>query len=493
MRLPGINRRSFIATFMALFAFASCRKSPTKAKTPDIPFKDPFATNPNFDLGVFDDTELGDGLYLPIDISKTFHGYTDKVAYKPGEVVSLYLSGQPDDNQVITLTDVNGSQVLSFTTAIDFQTADSKKPWVDGFQYNKTTTVKLPDDLKSGLYRFPGDIPIICKGNNTAPDITIVFPSNTFNAYCDYGGKSFYKPADKITEYAIYRATVASFLRYNPLPPSSTGNFNESFFQWIENQQYNRRYITDIDLEDYSEIANSKIVIIAGKSEYWTRQARTNIDKFIASGKNVLILSGNTMYWQVRFNMKKKLMICYKNNNIDPLNDTIYSTYYWHTPGLRYPVNTSIGADFIGGGYPLKVANPMNGFRIVQENSPLLKGTGLKNGDLLNLPTVETDGAPVKKMILPGSVEVPEIDNSKLNFHKIELIAYTFSLNPNNNPGIGTFVVCKRAPSSGTVVNVASTNWCSSTGIGGTDKAKIETITKNMIDGSLSKSDLFTG
>ncbi|MGZ3610970.1 MAG: N,N-dimethylformamidase beta subunit family domain-containing protein [Ktedonobacteraceae bacterium] len=44
---------------------------------------------------------------------------------------------------------------------------------------------------------------------------------------------------------------------------------------------------------------------MTGKSEYWTRQARTNIDKFTASGKNLLVFSGNTMYWQTRFNLKK--------------------------------------------------------------------------------------------------------------------------------------------------------------------------------------------
>jgi hypothetical protein len=315
--------------------------------------------------------------------------------------------------------------------------------------------------------------------------------SNTFNAYCDYGGKSLYRPGDPNTEAADYRSTVLSFSRYNPLPPDSSGNFSESFVRWMATQPYNCRYIADIDMEDYSEIESSKLLIVAGKSEYWSRQARLNFDKFVESGKNALVLSGNTMYWQVRYNLKKNLMICYKGNNVDPLGNTLYSTCLWDTPGLNYPVANSIGANFNGGGYPMKVANPLNGFKIAKDSSPLLKGTGLKNGDLLNLPTIETDGAPLKKMLLPGSTEIPQIDNSKLNFHKIDLIAYTFSLNPNNDPGIGTFVVFQKTSSSGTVVNVASTNWCSSTGIGGVDGPKIETMTKNMIDGSLNNSNLF--
>lgn len=459
---------------------------------PATPFTDPLASDPNFDLGVYAKTEFGNELYLPVDISKIFHGYTDKISYQPGETVSLFLSGPENDAQQIALNDVNGNNILSFQASVRVQPIANVKPWLNGFEYVKTTTFKLPDNLKNGFYRLTGDIPVICKSTDTTTDITVVFPSNTYNAYNDYGGKSLYRPGDPNTEAAIYRATVVSFLRYNPASAGLSGNFNESFFRWIEDQNYNARFIADTDLDNYSEIENSKIVIIAGKSEYWTRKARTNIDKFIASGKNVLILSGNTMYWQVRYNSKQDLMICYKSNNADPLTNTIYSTCYWETPGLSYPVNASIGADFYGGGYPMKVGNPSNGFTIVNEASPLLKGTGLKNGDLLNLPTIETDGAPVKKMILPGSTEVPVIDNSKMNFHKIELIAYTFSLNPDNKPGLGTFVVCKKTPESGTVVNVASTNWCASNGIGGEDKQKIETITKNMIDGSLANANLFT-
>jgi hypothetical protein len=488
-----INRRSFIGSLLAMFTFIACKKS-SPAPAADVPFTDPLATNPDFDLGIFTTTEFGKELYLPVDISKIFHGYTDKISYYPGETVSLYLSGPPNSHQVIGLADVNGKIILSATAAVDLQTIGQDltlKPWLDGFGYLKTTSVQLPGDLKSGFYRFPGDIPVICKSNNTAADVTIVLPSNTFNAYCDYGGKSYYRPGDPNTEAADYRSTVVSSLRYNPVSPDSPGNFSESFFRWMTNQNYNTRYIADTDLEDYAEIEGSKLLIITGKSEYWTRQARLNFDRFVASGKNALVLSGNTMYWQVRNNSDKKLMICYKGNNVDPLKNTLYSTCLWDTPGLNYPVANSIGANFNGGGYPLKVANPLNGFKIVKDSSPLLKGTGLKNGDLLHLPTVETDGAPVKKMILPGSEEIPVIDNSKLNFHKIDLIAYTFSLNPNNDPGLGTFVVFQKTPSSGTVVNVASTNWCSTTGMGGIDGPKIETMTKNMIDGSLANSDLF--
>ncbi len=486
MKLTPIGRRNFVGSLLTLLAIISCKKIPFKDYAVKTTFPDPVKIDPNYDLGTYTVTELGDQLFdNNFDLSTHFFGYTDKQSYLPGDAVSLYLSSPQSGNQTINLFDVNGKSVLSFGAMVNSQKIMGKKPWVDGFNLEKTTTIQLPDDMQSGFYRLPGGIPIICKNYDTAPDMTIVFPSNTYNAYANFDGKSLYRPDDQGT----YRATVVSNLRYNP---AMVGNFNDCFFQWMTNQKYKAKYIADIDLDNYAEIQNSKMVIITGHSEYWTRKARVNIDKFIASGKNVLILSGNTMWWQVRYNMVKNLMICYKSNSLDPLGNTTYSTINWTDKRLGYPVNTSIGADFVNGGYPDRVANPINGFKIANDRSPLLAGTGLKNGDTLSLPTLETDGAPVKKMILPGSDEIPEIDNSQMNFFKIELIAYTFAINQDGNPGLGTFVVCQKTPDSGTVVNVASLDWCSPKGMGGIDKAKLETITKNMIDGTLNKSTLFS-
>jgi len=316
--------------------------------------------------------------------------------------------------------------------------------------------MKLPDNLKSGIYRFIANgvivCSIICKSRTKNNDITVVYPSNTNNAYNMQGGKSLYKPDNA-------RSTVASYAR------STWGavDYTSGFLRWACDQPYDMRYITDPDLDDYTEIHDTRVIIIAGHSEYWTREARVNIDKFIASGKNVLILSGNT----------------------------IYSTVFWATPQLQYPVINSIGADFDYGGYGTKLQNGFNGYKIVNEKSPLFEGTGLKKGEIINLPTLEYDGAPVIKMIHPGSSEIPVIDNSKLNFYKIELLGYDFAINWGKK-GLGTFIVFKKTVNSGTVVNVASTNWCAANGIEGKDRAKIVQITKNMIEKSLNNETLFT-
>jgi hypothetical protein len=485
-----IKRRNFLASFIAIFFLSRCKKestiAPSQSPNPisTNPSPPPLIGSPDY-LAQYTTTEVGTALVQePAFISKIIKCYSNQLTYKPGDYVSLYISGARNNNQLITFTDANEKLILSINTPIDIQPIGSQKPWVDGLMFKETIKVKLPDNLKSGVYRFIANgviiWSIICKSKSTSNEITIVHPSNTDYAYNMTGGKSVYKPDNA-------RSTVSSFSR----SIYGAADYNSRFFKWISQQSYDTRYITDPDLDNYSEIQDTKILIIAGHSEYWTRTARINVDKFIASGKNVLILSGNTMYFQVRYNTPKNLMICYKDKKLDPLGGTIYSTCFWADPLLQYPVNTSIGADFKGGGYGNKLPNRWNGYKITNEKSPLFEGTGLKNGDILSLPTVEYDGAPVVKMIEPGSKEIPVIDNSKLNFYKIELLGYDFAINWENK-GLGTFIVFKKTKDSGTVVNVASTDWCSESAYKSADKDKIIKITKNMIEKSLNGNTLFS-
>ncbi len=494
---PTINRRSFIGSASALLVLVGCKKSEIITTTPKPGNTvNTGSTNPDippkvYDQSLYSTTELGPNLIKGTDFSKTLYGYTDKLSYKAGDMITLYYSGPDNPKQAIHLSDFNGKIYASYTTSVKVQKVNTEKPWLDGCKFEKTGEFKLPDTLKPGVYRFRGTNYFVISDTENPYDITIVYPTNTDNAYNYGGGKSAYDPD------LGNRATVSSYLRYQD-GLVGRKDFTSSFFFWMLTQNYNANYITDADLDDYKNIEKSKLLMIVGHSEYWTRAARENVDKFVASGKNMLVLSGNTMYWQVRYNKKDNLMICYKDNNLDPLKDTPYSSILWETDFLKYPITSSIGADFSGGGYGSKLTNRQDGYKIVNDKSPLFEGTGLKNGDILKIPTVEYDGAPVVKMIKPGSKEIPVIDNSKLKFDKIELLGYDFAVNggvegpEKATNGLGTFIVFRKTPTSGTVVNTATTDWCSKRGMAGADKEKVIRITKNMIDKSLQGESLFT-
>jgi hypothetical protein len=353
------------------------------------------------------------------------------------------------------------------------QSPATEKPFENGYGYRVTKKIKVPE-LRSGIYLWENQVPLIVKSRNAK--ITVVYPSNTNNAYCNAGGKSLYG----FNSSENTGAQKVSFLRPMFLPRHA-----EAFFRWIDQQPIeNIGYISDLDLEDYHTIKKSSLLVIAGHSEYWTLQARKNFDRFVNEGKNAMILSGNTMWWQVRYNKTKDQLICYRNVKDDPIKSAKLKTITWCEPSLGYPIYSSTGTDFQNAGYGLKKDNGWDGYKITT-NSPLLAGTSLKQNDVLSLPSDEVDGAPLLAM----EDGAPVIDRQKLAFAKVELVGYDL-VSRGGKSGVATWIVFKASSSSGIVINTASTDWCSSRGIGG--NPDIQIITLNMIKKLLNGDAVFS-
>src|SRR3569623_2326024 len=56
---------------------------------------------------------------------------------------------------------------------------------------------------------------------------------------------------------------------------------------------------------------------IGGHSEYWSAEMRANVEGVSKCGGHLIILSGNTMLWQIRIEGDK--IVCYRYAAADPL------------------------------------------------------------------------------------------------------------------------------------------------------------------------------
>jgi len=305
-------------------------------------------------------------------------------------------------------------------------------------------------------------------------DAIIIYPSNTGNAYNAFGGRSLYTNP---------RAQTVSFLR-----PQYLRHFARPFLQWASNTTYNFGYICDYDVDDHNNLSNSDIIIIPGHSEYWTRNARENFDNFINSGKDAIILSGNNMWWQVRYEDNGNKMVCYKNDS-DPIGNILLETINWFKPSLEYPIIESLGADYFHGGYGLYNDFGWDGYKIVKPESPLFAGCDFTFNEILSMPHVEIDSVPISEFLEDGT---PIIDNSNLGFYKIELLAYDqVARYDDGSLSQGTFIVFQKSETTGIIINTATTNWCKE-GFNGIDNEKVEIITRNMIDLLMEEQSVFT-
>ncbi len=413
------------------------------------------------------------GVHINSDI--IVNGYTDKFSYSSNEMASIYINSKDSvKNAVVKLFSVNGIIADSIMTNLFPQNIKNPIPWENGYGYEKTISYS-PQNLKSGIYFWENKISMIVK-SAVPKEITVLYPSNTDNAYCLSGGLSMYS-------LPVYARKV-SFLR-----PILNQRFSMSFLDWINKTEFNNsiNYISDIDLDDELTLSNTKLLIIIGHSEYWTLKARKLVDQFVNNGHNMLILSGNTMWWQVRYNSTNDQLICYKNEKEDPITDNLLKTTNWNESCVNYPIFNSIGCDFTLGGYGLNDDTGWDGFKICSNNSPLFLGTNLKKGDIIRLPSFEYDGTHIKGFDKDGC---PILDNSKLKFYKSEIIG--FDIGFRTNPTCGTFFAFQKTSTSGKVINTATTDWCAPNGIGGKDGDNIKIITRNMINILLNDGDIFS-
>lgn len=384
------------------------------------------------------------------------HGFQNKISFYSSEEITVFINAQVASNVNISLMNSNNITVDVVKTSVFNQnTTDTAYWWKNGFGYKPTFSYKNTN-LKSGIYYFENCSPFIIKNPKKTNDILVVYPSNTDNAYNKRGGRS---------SYSNPLGEALSFKR-----PTEIQRYCKPFLQWLPKQNFKVDYCCDADLDDYENLKNYKVIIIPGHSEYWSRQARLNFDKFIDNGGHAIILSGNTMWWQVRY--ENGNMVCYKDAVNDSLVNDSLKTIQWAEPTLNYPILNSIGADFNHGGFGTKNDNGWNGYKITS-NSPLFKNTGIEVGDILKFPTIEYDGAP-----LVFRNNKPQLDTTKLNFYKQQLLGYDKGYRTKETHG--TLLFFQKTKTAGIVINVGSTSWCSD-GFTGENNDEIKGLTSNFI------------
>src|SRR5690606_20039141 len=115
--------------------------------------------------------------------------------------------------------------------------------------------------LKSGMYLIENRIPFIIKTESPV-DALVVYPSNTANAYAESGGKSLYSREGRPGKVSFHR----------PIPVESLSAVCLKWFSTLPD--FTVGFIADSDMDLYDNIVNAKVLVIAGHSEYWTREAR---------------------------------------------------------------------------------------------------------------------------------------------------------------------------------------------------------------------------
>ncbi len=333
-------------------------------------------------------------------------GYAFPNSLVPGETISFYVNKQSSVGPIaITIYRQDADQVLMTTiqNVQQFQPlAIGRLDYRDGPTWPPVADLIIPPDWPSGLYvaRVEAvplgsnpvssvidthapiaskvvsevaqsmDIPFVVRAAvpGSQSGILLYIPDTTYEAYNFWGGRSLYgfmsmgaatwsygSPIDAWPDYVPPRAFGVSFARpYSDAVGLPRWQYWEvPLIRWLARQGIAVELCTASDLhKDWANNAgllqNYRLLISIGHDEYWSKEMRDNVEGFATAGGNVVFLSGNVCWWQVRFDPDVRGEICYKDPGFDTfaLTEPGLTTGHWMGAPVCRPSTSLTGVSW---------------------------------------------------------------------------------------------------------------------------------------------------
>lgn len=455
-------------------------------------------------------------------------GYADKFSVAQGETITFYISSSSQDSviNIFRITDkANYVTYIDSPMSVQIPPAHSDSTFWYGCGWGSTLKIKIPQTWAPGVYRAEfgtywnadsakndssSGILFFVKNDtlgNTSKNLLLI-ATNTWQAYNDYGGKSLY---DNISSLNM-RSYKVSFNRPANRPLGSLGSadfykYEYKFINWATLNNIPLEYASMYDLDRNSKFLfknndNTQnlydILFIVGHNEYWSIQEREQCERFIDNGGKVIILSGNTCWWQVRFEDNGQTMVCYKDTTLDrnanPLiPDSLLTTNWWKSP-VNNPENSFTGVNFKDGGYvnsgtKLPKSNGFGDYAALNTQYWVFKGTWLRDGDEFGYDDAivgyETDGTTFywDSLGLPAVDKAGADEGTPINFRILATSpTIPYDIKPYGHATMGIYFKGNR----GAVFNGATTDWADGLYTDTTNNNYpdpiVDRITKNVYD-----------
>jgi hypothetical protein len=317
-------------------------------------------------------------------------GYASATSAFRGETLNLFIhSTLPYNLELFRMGYYDGEGAKLVKTVKDLPANKQSliaDPGTMKANWKSTLSVKINESWESGVYlakitnkyEQSSFITFVVKDKQPQASIGVLISTNTYHAYNNWGGKSLYGYNSTNKDAAV----KVSFDR-----PYNNGRGSGEFFayeynmiRWMEKKGYKLTYFTDTDVDNgLLTNLNTKLLLIPGHDEYWTKAMRDSIQKETSSRMNLAVFNANVAYWQVRLHQNDRLMVGYKYRaSEDPYvrtNPKEVTTKFRDAPVNR-PEYEVLGLMYQGipekKQQPLVISNPTHW---------LYEGTGLKKGD----------------------------------------------------------------------------------------------------------------
>lgn len=475
-------------------------------------------------------------------------GYGSSLSLLPGEVLDLHIRCTTDTYDV-EVARAGGAVVWAQRglRGVAHSTPDDADQW--GCRWPVAVQVPVGAEWPSGVYlvtmrahgatpeRSVGHAIFVVRAPRPTAKVLLVLATNTYNAYNAWGGRSLYTGGHHVSfdrpfvRGMLMRAAAPNdddrksppclpgqepdidgmrYLAWRTelgYPPSvaSTGwyTYERRFVEWAARNGVALDVAVSEDLSRTPSILDGySLVIGAGHDEYWSALQRAGLERYIASGGNVATFSGNTMFWQVRFDDTRRRMTSYKYSAHldDPVVGTADETSMsgmWCDPLVGRPEWALLGGGSAFGLYSRfgwSTPRSPGGFTVYRDRHWMFEGTGLRYGDMIGaqygvvgyealgcrlgfddygLPVSVTPGAPPSEVVgwapasnlgaddyPAGSVSFTPGSQVDLDFVASRMYGDASDDSKNRvRHGNAVMLTCRPFDGGGEVVTIGSTDW----------------------------------
>jgi hypothetical protein len=298
-----------------------------------------------------------------------------------------------------------------------------------GCRWQPSLDITVPPEWPSGFYlvRLTDESGSAAEAffvvRSTEPkDVLFVLATSTWAAYNAWGAPSFYTgayasslqrplPKGMLYQSDPQRFRVARYLERSredqdairqlgyEMWTTNAGwaNWESLFARWAEGQGYALGYATSQDLDrDPDLLAGYPAYVSVGHDEYWTAGMRDAVEQYVDGGGNAAFFSGNTAFWQARFEDDYACLVCHKTGfendpvYIDATQESVVAqvpglTTMWSDPLVGRPEHQMTGVTFTRGGYARMPNSPYGsgGYTICRPDHWAFTSLGFNAGDTL--------------------------------------------------------------------------------------------------------------
>lgn len=315
-------------------------------------------------------------------------GYTSTTSVVAGASLNLHLSATSPGRYELSV-ERHGFERRDRIVSVDVAMQRVPDRSVLSFGWPVTTRLAIPIDWPTGLYVLHARSATGGETNAVlefvvrpavparASGLLLLTDFVTNQAYTVEGGRSIYEDASSVP-----RVERLSFNRPFVHHPHTT---SRELIVWMRDVGYAVEHASMVDLHTNSALLKPYQCIVFGPhAEYWSAEMRDQVERFVREGGNVLSLSGNTCFRQVRFEDAARTLVCYKNAQSDPSDNKWLTTVAFAQPPVHRPPNQMLGVGWTYGGFGLSSGTARIPYRVHFPSHWALAGVAL--GDQSTLP-----------------------------------------------------------------------------------------------------------